>query len=181
MRIALAVLLLGCACGRRPSDPAVAGPTGRSDAQGTLQGQPFSAADSLSYQTDGALTLWISSFAGACGQASQNAGVRNATVLVLQLQGPRPGALQLGEYPFGAPAGGRAARVAALRTDETCSASAVSLGGAEGSVTLTRIGPGGASGTFELRSGNDHLSGAFEGVACPAAPLSARAPATSCR
>ncbi len=193
--LALSFLLL-CACGgkRAGSEAPAFGPTGRSDVQGTLEGQPFTAGDSLSYvgrdaaTGDSFLTLWVSSFPNACGQASLNAGVRNATVLVLNLgtlgeQSHRSAATQPGEYPIGAAAGGRIAQAAALRTDEACRASPLAVGAATGTVTIANIGSSGASGTFDVRfaGSGDHLSGAFEAVACPAAPLSARAPATSCR
>ena len=134
-------MLLCCACGLSAPGATAAGPTGRSDAQGTLQGQPFTASDSLSYvgldiaSNSSFLTVWVSSFPSACGLAAQNAGVRNASVLVFNLQGQRSAATQPGVYTFGASPEGKTAQAAALRTDETC----------------------------------------------PAAPLSARAPATSCR
>ena len=201
MKSSLALaLLVCCACGgKRPgSEASAAGPTGHSDVQGTLHGQPFTAADSLSYVgTDAAgnsfLTIWVTSFANACGLASENSGVRDASVLVLDLSnpglsspgepGPRSAASQPGEYPVGAAAGGRSAQAAALHTDDACRAASLGMGAASGTVTLAKLGPSGASGTFDLRFGasGDHLAGAFEAVACPAAPLSARAPATSCR
>ncbi len=186
MRTGLALLLLCCACGRADRGAAAGGPTGRSDAQGTLQGRPFTASDSLSYVgTDAAgnsfLTVWVSSFPSACGLASQNAGIPNASVLVLNLQGQRSAATQPGVYTIGAAPEGRTAQAAALRTDETCRATPLAVGAASGTVTIASIGASGASGTFDLHLGDDRISGGFEGVACPAAPLSARAPATSCR
>ena len=195
MRSSLAMaLLLASACGgKRPgSEVSVGGPVGRSDAAGSLQGQPFTAGDSLSYvgrdsNGDSFLSIWVSSFPSACGLASQNAGVRNGAVLVLDLstlgeQSRRSAATQPGEYQVSATAGGRTAQAAALRTDDACRASPLPIGAASGTVSIANIGPGGASGTFDVSFGasGDRISGAFEAVACPAAPLSARTAATSC-
>lgn len=180
--------LLALACGGKPPAPpaeiASAGPSaGRSDARGTLQGQPFSGADALSYSGGGSLTVWVTSFGSACGLAAQNAGVKDGTVLVLDLSAGGAAPTQPGEYAVGAVAGARTVRAAALRTDPSCRAAPLATGAAIGTVTLANIGAGGASGTFDLQfsATGDRVSGAFEAASCPAAPLAARTPSATCR
>ena len=198
MRSSFATLLMvaGVACGGKQAsvDVNVGGPAGRSDVRGTLLGQPFAGSDSLSYSGsdptgDSFLTVWVSSFPHACGLATQNAGVRDGLVLVLNLgtldetTGKLSAATQPGEYKLGEAVQGRFAQAAALRTDGTCRAAPLAVGAPSGMVTLATIGPTGVSGTFDLTFAGtgDHVTGGFEAVACPAALLSARTPATSCR
>ena len=200
MRFALGLALTAAlACGgKQPAGLApVAGPAGRSDVQGTLGPsvrQSFAATDAISYVSNDPtgnsfLRVWITSFPQACGLAMQNAGVREGVVLVVNLStldegnGKRSAATQPGEYKFGQSAGGRSAQAAALHTDKDCRAAPLAVGGASGSVTVASIGPSGASGTFDLTfaASGDHLSGAFEAVACSAAPFAAYSPATLCR
>lgn len=188
----------GLACGgKKPSgEGSVGGPLGQSDAHGTIEGQAFGASDALSYVGyDGTgnsfLTIWVTSFDHACGLAAQNEGVKSAAVLVLDLsttdeQGKkRSAATQPGEYVVGAgtTAAGTFAQVAALRTDAACRATPAPVGQAAGRVTLSSISSTGASGTFDVTFGSagDHVSGAFQAVACPAALQAAKSPSTICK
>lgn len=189
-------LALACGGGKAAGDGSVGGPVGQSDAHGTVEGQPFEAKDSLTYVGfDGTgnsfLTIWVSSFDHACGRAGQNQGVKDAAVLVLDLsttdeQGKkRSAATRPGDYQLGAvvknPA--NSAQVAALRTDSTCRATPVAVGQATGHVTLSSVNISGASGTFDFTFGsaNDHVTGAFQAVACPAALQAAKTPSTMCK
>jgi hypothetical protein len=169
-----AAVVLCAACG--------SGGSGSATVNGTINGQSMSAQDavsniSMSGSTSQGLLL-ITNASKTCSKLSANQQWKNIKAIAIGI------VQQAGSGGFSAPAApgiylvmkanevsgvsGNLALATYLATDAHCNQT-ILIGSSGGTVTLTRVDPGGYSGTFDITfSDASHVTGSFVATNCAA-------------
>jgi hypothetical protein len=168
-----------------------AGAEGTATVEGSVQGTTLFAQDAIFagfLLEDGTRqdAVQITSYAKACDQSRDNAGVPNGVTLTLFLsQTDAAGGFQpvsAGTFRVAAEAGAERSAVAIFQKyDESCAGTLEAVEGTAtgGTVEVTRAGSSFLDGSFELAlPGGDHLSGEFHAAIC-AEPT--RKPGATCK
>lgn len=168
-----------------------AGAEGTGKVEGSVRGISLSAQDAIFagfLLEDGKRhdAVQLSSYANACTQSRDNAGVPNGVTLTLFLSQTDPNGgfqpLAGGTFPVAAEEGARRSAVAIFqKNDEGCAGTLTETEGTAtgGSVEVTAVSSSDVEGTFDLElPGGDHLSGEFRAAIC-AEPT--RKPAATCK
>jgi len=157
--------------------------SGPASVNGAIGGRSMSARDAISNvlhfgNDDSAAVILITNAANTCGKVAANQRPKNGQAIVVTVgtQSATGAAAPAspGTYPVFSRAAsdsisGNVAIVEYAASDASCK-TAAAFEGASGTVTLTNVGPGTYSGTFDVTfSGSGgHVTGSFSSSACAA-------------